>query len=105
MVDASIPILPIKNDIINISNINISISSIPIPPMVKTIDMIGRLDTTSRKTILIDDISFPIIISPGVSVVVSKISSVCFSRSPAMLPAVNDGIRNITVRISMLTSM
>ena len=55
---------------------------------------------TRRITMLIDDISFPIIILLGLSVVVRSISKVCFSLSPAIEPDVNDGRRNITIIIS-----
>ena len=69
--------------------------------MVNIIDITGRLDTTRSNTILIEDISFPTIICSGFSVVVSSISSVCFSLSPAMLPAVKAGIINASITISM----
>ena len=104
-VDASIPILPIKNDMTSIASINCTRSSIPTPPIVNTIDITGRLDTTNNSTMLTDESSFPITIFSGVSTVVSSISSVCFSRSPAILPAVNAGTKNITAIISMLISI
>ena len=71
-----------------------------IPPIVNTIDTTGRLENTSSITMLIEDISFPITICPGFNTVVSSISSVCFSRSPAMLPAVNTGTKNATIAAS-----
>ncbi len=98
--DANIPILPINNDIIIIRSTNCIRSVIFIPPIVNTIDITGRLENTSSTTMLIDDISFPITICPGFNTVVSSISSVCFSRSPAMLPAVNTGTRNATIAAS-----
>ena len=51
-VDASIPILPIKNDMTSIASINCTRSSIPTPPIVNTIDITGRLDTPNNSTML-----------------------------------------------------
>ncbi len=95
--EAHTPMLPIKSDITIINTTNWKRSAILIPPIVNIIDITGRLENTSSTTMLIDDISFPITICPGFNTVVSSISRVCFSRSPAMLPAVNTGTKNATI--------
>ena len=50
-----------------------------------------------RNMVLKEDKSLPHIISDGFMVVVSKISRVCRSRSPLILPAVSAGIINISI--------
>ena len=103
-VDAQTPILPISNAATNTNTTNCNRSTKARPPMVNTMEITGKLETTNNNTILMDAISFPQTISDGFIVVVSKISNVCFSRSPAMLPAVKDGTRNPTITDSSTTS-
>ena len=52
----------------------------------------GRLDTASISTELKDAISLPITTEIGFIFVARRMSSVCRSRSPAMLPEVMAGI-------------
>ncbi len=99
--EAHTPMLPIKSDITIINTTNWRRSAILIPPIVNIIDTTGRLEKTRSTTMLMDDISFPITICPGFNTVVSSISRVCFSRSPAMLPAVNTGTKNATIAASI----
>ena len=92
--EKKIPMLPKKIAVVIISNINCIKSMKLIPPMEKTIATMGIDENANNNIMLIDEANLPSTICNVEILVVSKISNVCFSRSPEILPAVIAGIIN-----------